>query len=277
MLATEQLAYVQAEACLYRTPSNGMPGATNRHEDLQSLHQQLNTEIHGVGQFLPWHRYFLYAHQQVLKNDCNYNGPMPYWNETLDAGNFQNAPMFTPEYFGAARLKTSDGYGACVTDGAFADTELHIGPGSRNTPHCLSRAVDETFSKVISQNFIDVCNSHAKYGDMLNCIFPGPHAYGHDAIGAVMSDILSSPGDPIFFLHHGMVDKAWAQWQAMDPATRVTGVTAMGGYTTQTKPADGIWVDTTLSYQLSTMNVIPNMNISMVMDTENEYLCYRYD
>lgn len=31
---------------------------------------------------------------------------------------------------------------------------------------------------------------------------------------------ISSPGDPIFFLHHAWLDKLWADWQAEDPSSR---------------------------------------------------------
>lgn len=35
-----------------------------------------------------------------------------------------------------------------------------------------------------------------------------------------MLNAVSSPGDPLFFLHHTWLDRIWAQWQAKDPATR---------------------------------------------------------
>ena len=28
-----------------------------------------------------------------------------------------------------------------------------------------------------------------------------------------MSDMWASPGDPLFWLHHGMLDNIWNQWQ----------------------------------------------------------------
>jgi len=30
----------------------------------------------------------------------------------------------------------------------------------------------------------------------------------------------TSPTDPIFMLHHGNIDRVWAQWQALDPRRR---------------------------------------------------------
>ena len=33
-----------------------------------------------------------------------------------------------------------------------------------------------------------------------------------------MMNPISSPGDPIFFMHHAWLDRLWAKWQAEDPA-----------------------------------------------------------
>ena len=41
-----------------------------------------------------------------------------------------------------------------------------------------------------------------------------------------MSNAISSPGDPIFFMRHAWLDRLWAQWQAQDPGARFK---AMGG------------------------------------------------
>ncbi|CAO2651716.1 Nn.00g042860.m01.CDS01 [Neocucurbitaria sp. VM-36] len=34
-------------------------------------------------------------------------------------------------------------------------------------------------------------------------------------------DFYSSPGDPLFWFHHGMVDRIWAIWQMQDPENRM--------------------------------------------------------
>jgi len=35
-----------------------------------------------------------------------------------------------------------------------------------------------------------------------------------------MFDFFASPQDPAFFLHHGMLDNVWNQWQSIDPVNR---------------------------------------------------------
>ncbi len=154
----------------------------------------------------------------------------------------------------------------------FAGKTCHIGPGSSDTAHCLSRGVNEGLSADITQNFVNTCNSYTDYNDMQSCSFFGPHAYGHDAIGGVMSDVQASPSDPLFFMHHAFVDHSWRIWQNVNSNRKY----AIGGYTTQTEPSTG-WVDTTLSYTLSSMGLAESVPINDVMDTEGSFLCYRYD
>ena len=40
-------------------------------------------QIHFTGQFLPWHRWYLYVFEQSLKYRCGYNGVSPYWNWSI--------------------------------------------------------------------------------------------------------------------------------------------------------------------------------------------------
>jgi hypothetical protein len=40
------------------------------------------------------------------------------------------------------------------------------------------------------------------------------HTAGHLSVGGLNNDVYASAGDPVFFLHHGMVDRLWTVWQA---------------------------------------------------------------
>ena len=111
-------AFVTAIRCLMDRPSaGGFPGSQNRWEDLVSVHQQQTPNIHMSGAFLPWHRYYLAIFQSLLIEECQYGGPMLWWDETRDAGNFANANLFTDQWFGAAPLRTSDGQATCIENG----------------------------------------------------------------------------------------------------------------------------------------------------------------
>lgn len=154
----------------------------------------------------------------------------------------------------------------------FKNTQCHIGPGTSNQNHCLSRGVNEQTSSAITSSFINTCLSYNNYVDMQNCIFFGPHAYGHNAVGGDMSDVNSSPNDPVFHLHHSFVDHAWRIWQRTNTAARTY---AIGGNTRQNCGSN--CQRTTLDYQLTSFGFYPPVTVRDVMDTTGSYLCYKYD
>jgi tyrosinase len=68
---------------------------------------------------------------------------------------------------------------------------------------------------------------------------PGVHMAGHYTIsGDPGSDFYVSPGDPAFWLHHGMIDRTWYIWQTQDFPNRqqviAGGTSMMGGGKAQT-------------------------------------------
>jgi tyrosinase len=58
-------------------PKVGLPGAKNVFDELQANHQIQASWSHFVGQFLPYHRYLMFIHEQVLRTDCGYKGHQP--------------------------------------------------------------------------------------------------------------------------------------------------------------------------------------------------------
>lgn len=137
--------------------------------------------------------------------------------------------------------------------------------------------MNETLSSAITNSFVNTCNSYNDFNDMQSCSDYGPHAYGHDAIGGVMADVQTSPGDPVFFMHHGFINRNWRNWQLADASSRTN---AIGGWTTQSCESNNGGSgcqETSLSYVLSSQGFYPNVTVSQVMNTEGGYLCYDYD
>ncbi|ETS85044.1 hypothetical protein PFICI_03069 [Pestalotiopsis fici W106-1] len=263
----DKLAFVGAIKCLMNLPPSGAyssAGSTSRYEDLVAVHSIMTDSIHMVAQFLPWHRYYVHVFESMLRDECSYAGPMTWWNEPLDAGHFSTSPVFGADTFGSAPLKTSDNQGTCIDDGAFSNLTLHIG-GER----CLSRAVDETATTQCSTDFVNSCNSNNKYSDMESCSEFGPHGYGHNGIGAVMSFVSISPGDPVFFMHHGFVDHSYVLWQNADLTNRLNQVNGC----TDSACSSQLTAD----YVLSSQGLRPEVKVSDVLDTQGGYLCYVYD
>jgi tyrosinase len=262
-------AYVGAVRCLMNRPSSNtgiFRGSRNLFEDLVSLHQQLVGSVHGGGNFLVWHRYFIHVYHSLLVDECGYTGPYVWWDETRDAGNFARAPMFTSRWFGELSAGAG-GRGVCVRESGFGAYEANLGPnGAINNPHCLSRAVDESLTINTNQDWLNNCNRAQNYNDFRQCCELTYHAYGHNGVGSVMSNVAASPEDPVFYLHHGFVDFAYKVWQnGGSTRTREVGGSNLNGGTVN--PAD----------VLTSYGLRPDATVAQVLDTEGDYLCYVYD
>jgi tyrosinase len=75
--------------------------------------------------------------------------------------------------------------------------------------------------------------------------------------------------DPIFYLHHGNLDRVWWIWQKKDLKRRLKDIS---GPTTQNPP----YTEVTLDFGLKMSNLAPLVSIRDVMDTTGELLCYIY-
>ena len=95
----ERLDYVNAVLCLQnlppRTPVNVSAGARSRvstrvsetrnrrltistqFDDFVVTHIQQTLTIHYTGNFMPWHRWFLYSYEKALRDECGYKGYQP--------------------------------------------------------------------------------------------------------------------------------------------------------------------------------------------------------
>ncbi|KAG2007985.1 tyrosinase central domain-containing protein [Coprinopsis cinerea AmutBmut pab1-1] len=79
----------------------------------------------------------------------------------------------------------------------------------------------------------------------------------------------SAPGDPLFYLHQGNLDRVWAKWQSADPVR----LTDIGGYTTAWPP----FTNTTLDFMMPFTTLQEPIAIRDVMNTESYPWCFKYD
>jgi tyrosinase len=82
-----------------------------------------------------------------------------------------------------------------------------------------------------------------------------------------MADVVASPSDPVFFMHHGFVDHSWHLWQNGDPNNRLYQIS---GNTIDGQPV-------TLDYVLTSNGIRPPVTVRDMMDVMGGFLCYRYD
>jgi tyrosinase len=138
--------------------------------------------IHGVGVFMPWHRYVIWVYEETIRDECGWDQAVPYWDWHLDTpeagGSWLKSPVFDDESgFGgtgvapkpistpmAPNSNSTGGLaelvhgvadfivnfivslgGGCVDSGPFKDIKLHIGPMGQMAPdnvRCLKRNIN---------------------------------------------------------------------------------------------------------------------------------------
>ncbi|KAI8935554.1 hypothetical protein NX059_008123 [Plenodomus lindquistii] len=254
--------FVNAIKCLMsRGPSGQFRQSRSRYEDLVALHQTLTPNVHGNGKFLLWHRYLLWTFEDMLRQECGFQDTIPWFDETRYAGRFAQSSIFNGQWFGGLALG-----GNCVRDGQFANLAINVGPGTGNQVHCLARNGDGAKTANCNSAYVNQCNSWSNFADMANCAEGGPHAWGHNGIGAVMQDVYASPSDPVFWLHHGFVDRNFRIWQNAnrDRVNSINGNDIRG-------------VPLTLDTGINVYGIRPDVRIRDILDTTGRTLCYRYN
>ncbi|KAJ5714559.1 Di-copper centre-containing protein [Penicillium malachiteum] len=163
----EKYEFIKAELCLMSHPpvTGLVENATNVWDEIAHIHIDQGNDIHYVGQFLPWHRYYVRMHELALQNLCNYKGAHPYWDELTDYtyGNVRDSPIFDPHTgFGG----NGTGRDSCVSDGPLKNIKLHMSNHhDRGDSFCLSRDFDQSsFAYGMTSN-IEECFGYANYTD----------------------------------------------------------------------------------------------------------------
>ncbi|KAJ3541489.1 hypothetical protein NMY22_g3870 [Coprinellus aureogranulatus] len=292
-----RLDYIRAVKCLQTSPrlDSTLASKFTRHDEFVISHMNVADQVHGVGQFLPWHRHFGFLYERDV---CDYNGPFPYWDWTLDADgttpSIPQSPIFDPVTgFGGDGVEgtytpPTDGDGSvfpivpetwkgCVGTGPFADAVMHVGPGKRFEDHCLDRKLSDNFrAQFTTSSIISNILSQTTYDNFWNSLDGFPfktdfrlHDSGHSTLGGDMTSFYTSPNDPVFYPHHAGLDRIWWKWQNADLGNRLY---EMGGKVNSFPPYDEV----TLDYELPFAGFSPSVKIRKVMDLRREPYCYTY-
>lgn len=139
--------------------------------------------------------------------------------------------------------------GGCVTKGPFADFVLPFGEVNTSIdatlldnpknlapkPHCLRRDLTSRIASSLTQEAVDTVLQTSDIASFQTVLGQGTvpgvlgvHGAGHFAVGRDMSDTFSSPGDPVFYLHHAQIDRIWAIWQSRDRRNRQFAISGTG-------------------------------------------------
>ncbi|KAF9873842.1 hypothetical protein CkaCkLH20_08576 [Colletotrichum karsti] len=292
----EKAEYLRAAVCVRGLPKSkyaAVDAVTTRMDDLVYTHFRLSSQIHFVANFLPWHRWFVQLHENLLRDECGFTGVHPYWDWTIDADakNMPQSPLFDPVTgFGGNGQFTGSkepGFQRCVVDGPFANTNLTLAMGwpnmteQGNRLHCLTREFnsgdqfDENGNSLVGDMQMAAYDSKVmtaiyafdKFPDMVNMLEGLPHAQIHSSIFGDMGPA-TSPNEPLFFLHHGNVDRVWAKWQGRNE-TRLADYT---GFRDVNKTIPASITDTMPVMELVDTEPV----VKDYMDIQGGPLCYTY-
>ncbi|GAB7358402.1 hypothetical protein MBLNU230_g2471t1 [Neophaeotheca triangularis] len=164
-----------------------------------------------------------------------------------------NGPIITPpDGVGGDNIQLPPGVGGGnVTSGPFANMSVNLGPfggtlttepgpddGLGYNPRRLKRDLGPAmnmryanYSTVLRLlTTPDVTSYRLLSEGVQYTVEIGPHGGIHYCIsGDPGGDLFASPGDPAFYVHHGMMDRMWTFWQLLDPCTRYTEESMNGG------------------------------------------------
>jgi tyrosinase len=196
--------------------------ADGTYDQLTAQHMNAMNDAHRGPAFLPWHRYYLLRLEQELQR-IDPAVTLPYWDWTID--NSGAASLWDPDFMGG-NGQASDGV---VTSGPFAHntgnwTLIYDGPALRRrfgmsapnlpTQADVSAALADPVYDVAPYNMFVTSGFRNRLEGWING--PQLHNLVHVWVGGSMGP-MSSPNDPVFYLHHCFIDKLWVDWQLLHP------------------------------------------------------------
>lgn len=142
--------------------------------------------------FLPWHRAYLSYFEQICRDLIGEESfALPYWDWTVDAsvpaafwGGTSNA-LFHPRTATATSTANASLIGRPVIDDILDETDFYLFGSFPSTAQ----------------------RQRTTYGRLEQT----PHNHIHGFVGGEMATF-DSPRDPIFWMHHNMIECLWVEW-----------------------------------------------------------------
>ncbi|ORY67562.1 uncharacterized protein BCR38DRAFT_427482 [Pseudomassariella vexata] len=279
--------YISAVQCLASKPSKLGLNST-LYDDFPYVHNQLNSQIHFVASFLPWHRWFVHIYETALRSECGYTSPMPFWDWTLDAGHMRDSPVLSNSSTSGFGGDGSGGFvspsrpnplTSCISTGAFTNLTVAYYAGDAR-PHCINRGFTDGFDEDPEMNkdmmaawytpaaIKNLTESNHDFENFWDALENGPHGAIHNVLGGDMVPA-TSPNDPLFIMHHCQIDRLWWLWQQEDASVRNRDYSGRKNQEPDETPA-------ALGDSLQFLGLGTDVTVESVMTTETDSLCYKY-
>eukprot|EP00039_Didymoeca_costata_P009375 m.123970 g.123970 ORF g.123970 m.123970 type:complete len:939 (+) comp14460_c0_seq1:109-2925(+) len=188
------------------------------YDALITKHRVLNAQgIHGIDQFLAWHRWYLLQLENILQ-DCDPCITVPYWAWDQEVRPWASK-LWRPsnDWFG--------GSGSPVGNGPFKQPDWKVTPdgaaieGDPWLHRNIARVGWPTPAQVVGMlgmpptpraNFTRWWRTMDNY-----------HGTVHVRIGGTMRRLSTAANAPEFWLHHANVDRLWDKWQQKGPQHKI--------------------------------------------------------
>ncbi|KAK8050457.1 hypothetical protein PG994_012187 [Apiospora phragmitis] len=259
----KKLEYTRAIKCLMAKPATVDPDQVPGARSLNNT-----PYIHNSGYFLHWHRTFIWNFEQALRNECGYkvmhsaqdliNSPYLDGRPTSQGGDGVYAKHGCAVGLPSRLLCIEPGVGGgCVETGPYAGVMMNIsatvptsefvtaGPKFSYQPRCVRHDISNALGQKWTgdERAVDLLTNAAGQAGVAGFQagientgtdtegFYGLHQYGHFAVsGDPSGDFYNSPNEPLFWVHHGEVDRLWWIWQnqkPVEPALQIAGTWTM--------------------------------------------------
>jgi tyrosinase len=176
-----------------------------------------NTCQHGTYFFLAWHRIYIYFFERIVRASSNPSFDLPYWDYDNPTSPTDSKLQLPPQFrdtssplFVSQRSTTMNAGGYLPVGDVVSDYSM-----KRVQFTCGSTNWDSSFS---GQQVASPIHFNAGFGALESL----PHNAVHDDVGGWMGDPNTAAQDPIFWLHHGNIDRLWDAWIKLDQSRQDT-------------------------------------------------------
>jgi tyrosinase len=166
------------------------------HADMDHRMHSMNGPV-GTRRFLPWHRIYLTKFEAELRI-VDAGLCVPYW----DWANDRAVPSWLADFLPQG---TTDLSGNPIVLARFPGTDPQ-------TPDLPTQGDVDAAAGIT--NYLDFT---AALEEVHNTVHNWVGGFGDDGTPGTMADIMYSPSDPLFWMHHAFIDLQWARWQVNNP------------------------------------------------------------
>lgn len=237
--------FASAVVKLKKTPSMFHPGDStySRYDDYVEMHMHAMMAMsvsdpvedpnwypgwaHNGPAFLPWHRMYLLQFEKDLQMASNDNSiTVPYWDWTDNASS-----PFSADFMGTDGEAMTDNSPGKLMDGPFAlDGPNHwtlVIKDEPNEPDYLTRGLARRsdarrlptpvqVDRAMQVTLYDTPVWKLGSPGLRTSLEVPLHNLVHRWVNGTMIN-MTSPNDPVFWLHHANIDKLWGDWQRLHP------------------------------------------------------------